>query len=822
MIETMASTIHPQQQLRIFQKLKKIAEKMITKDDPKYRTLYLNNPKLQHTVLAFDGGLEFLYNLGFEPHAVSRDKLVCHEVNSRVVQACLICLEDKIEVLSYDVNRNGKSGSISEDVASPQQNPVNGHDPYSNVQQQQQGQGMGGYDQHLNEYNHIIQQQQQQYQQYQNSPQRHPSHPHEVNGNGYHANGNGHNPLINNGSGSNDKEQVLSNLSGLGFGTMLNNKSNGHSGNNKQNGNGHRYASPQLNGVPGPDNIHRSQSDNVQINGYGNGGKYNPPPSPQKSVSHRPIPPPPMKQNNYMNGNGHNGHNGFNGHNGYHYNQRVDDDVIANNVNGNLEQNKDKLGHVLGMKQHKRMYKTFIFIRHGNSIWNRFKNSGRKRKFAALAVGMAEYFRTKHNPSGHADTWVVDAPLSRIGIDEAYGLSRFLGRHLTLRQFESLADLEHHQSLATPIKDALRIIQTGILDQYTPQLKNVSSDLYNKCNEIRNIMEDAHKKIQRIMLETEARRGNPQLAAKGKALGLSVGHVTKGGDFLPDEDENKSNKSKSNSPIMKENVLLQHGNDNDVKYGAQYIDEEKKEDLNNLLAAPDLHRPFSHVVIANQVENIEDQDDLEMPLEMEWVLDQMIDASNNSIVVTSNLRRAISTAVIALWDRFGANKECVHILPCLQELGMNVDTHTPILEAQVPQVSNFEKTSKKLNVQKLTEFYSSRLKVEQAMGSFGKKSLRESGQDTQQRLNFFCDWAFKKNDEKGEPYNTIIACGHSHWFRAFFKNFLPKDAQSMASKRKLQNCGVVGFRMICEIGPENQRTYEIIDRSITPIYRGFV
>ena len=83
-----------------------------------------------------------------------------------------------------------------------------------------------------------------------------------------------------------------------------------------------------------------------------------------------------------------------------------------------------------------------------------------------------------------------------------------------------------------------------------------------------------------------------------------------------------------------------------------------------------------------------------MPLEMEWVLDQMIDASNNSIVVTSNLRRAISTAVIALWDRFGANKECVHILPCLQELGMNVDTHTPILEAEVPQVSNFEKQAR--------------------------------------------------------------------------------------------------------------------------------
>merc|ERR1719491_1220454 len=140
--------------------------------------------------------------------------------------------------------------------------------------------------------------------------------------------------------------------------------------------------------------------------------------------------------------------------------------------------------------------------------------------------------------------------------------------------------------------------------------------------------------------------------------------------------------------------------------------------------------------------------------------------------------------------------------------GMNGDTHTPLLEAQVPQVSNFEKTSKKLNVAKLSEFYSNRLVVEQAMG--GKTSLMESGQDTLQRLNFFCDWAFKKNDANGQPYNTVIACGHSHWMRSFFKTFLPKDTKSTAGKRKIQNCGVVGFRMICHIGPENQRTYEIV------------
>eukprot|EP01084_Bolivina_argentea_P288319 494827_1 len=170
-----------------------------------------------------------------------------------------------------------------------------------------------------------------------------------------------------------------------------------------------------------------------------------------------------------------------------------------------------------------------------------------------------------------------------------------------------------------------------------------------------------------------------------------------------------------------------------------------------------------------------------MPLEMEWALDQMVDSSNNSIVVTSNLRRAISTAVISLWDRFGVNSESIHILPCLQEIGMNVDTHTPILEEQIPEVSNFEKTSKKLNVQKLTQFYRNRLCVEQSIGA--KKSLRESGADTQQRLNFFADWAFKKNDKNNNPYHTIIACGHSHWFRAFFKRFLPKDSTAMPKKK---------------------------------------
>ena len=80
-IETMASSIPPKKRLRAFEKLRKMAEKLTTKSKQKYKTLYLNDPKLKRTVLNFDGGLEFLYNLGFEQDLNTGNRLICHHVN---------------------------------------------------------------------------------------------------------------------------------------------------------------------------------------------------------------------------------------------------------------------------------------------------------------------------------------------------------------------------------------------------------------------------------------------------------------------------------------------------------------------------------------------------------------------------------------------------------------------------------------------------------------------------------------------------------------------------------------------------------------------
>ena len=123
-------------------------------------------------------------------------------------------------------------------------------------------------------------------------------------------------------------------------------------------------------------------------------------------------------------------------------------------------------------------------------------------------------------------------------------------------------------------------------------------------------------------------------------------------------------------------------------------------------------------------------DPFDMPLEMEYVLDAMISndvgfGSNSvggsvvgnskenietSMVVSSNLRRAISTAIISLWDRFNLNtNEKLHILPCLQEIGMGVDAMTiNDTTNNAPELSTFEIESQKLNHQKLAHFYKTR------------------------------------------------------------------------------------------------------------------
>jgi len=109
-IAKMASTIQPQQQLRVFEKLKEIAEKMIAKDDAQCHTLYRHDLR---PVLSVQGVRDFFYMLGFRVCRESND-FICPEVNLRVVKACLICLKEQIEPQHCTSRKDAKDDSQKE------------------------------------------------------------------------------------------------------------------------------------------------------------------------------------------------------------------------------------------------------------------------------------------------------------------------------------------------------------------------------------------------------------------------------------------------------------------------------------------------------------------------------------------------------------------------------------------------------------------------------------------------------------------------------------------------------------------------------------
>lgn len=146
----------------------------------------------------------------------------------------------------------------------------------------------------------------------------------------------------------------------------------------------------------------------------------------------------------------------------------------------------------------------------------------------------------------------------------------------------------------------------------------------------------------------------------------------------------------------------------------------------------------------------------------------------NSMVVASNLRRAIDTARIASAARLELPGEQIHVLSCLQEIGRNVDT-LAISDAYAiePRV-----LAKSLEGEKPQE------DLFNLSESHGNKSVHGLGR---QRLLTFAKWCFCQQED------VLVVYGHSNWFQAFCQDFLPSDCDVDAKKTKLRNCGVVSF-----------------------------
>eukprot|EP00658_Telonema_sp_P-2_P054752 TRINITY_DN43547_c0_g2_i1.p1 TRINITY_DN43547_c0_g2~~TRINITY_DN43547_c0_g2_i1.p1 ORF type:complete len:421 (+),score=115.05 TRINITY_DN43547_c0_g2_i1:48-1265(+) len=183
-------------------------------------------------------------------------------------------------------------------------------------------------------------------------------------------------------------------------------------------------------------------------------------------------------------------------------------------------------------------------------------------------------------------------------------------------------------------------------------------------------------------------------------------------------------------------------------------------------------------------------------------------ADTRSIVVCSQLRRAAATAAIGLWPRLKASQEKILVLSSLMEQSRNFDCVPLSGPFEVPPLEDARRAIKDPAFDPATLFDS--------CGNVGDKPVRMGGKKGFERLMDFVDFCFQ--DEL--QHVTIIAVGHSLWFKKFFNCFLPHSTTDTAKTCKVHNCGAVGLTL--ERCVDHGKTfYRINPSEITEIHKGF-
>lgn len=177
-------------------------------------------------------------------------------------------------------------------------------------------------------------------------------------------------------------------------------------------------------------------------------------------------------------------------------------------------------------------------------------------------------------------------------------------------------------------------------------------------------------------------------------------------------------------------------------------------------------------------------------------------------LISSNLRRAISTCSIALKDRLDndtKNNDKILILQELQEASINPDAQS-IAPAKSPLVTAFTDSDR------VKEIYATQ--SDTSLNN-GNKSITSNGL---LRMQSFCKLLF---DGEHIPAHDVLCTGHSYWFRAFFQTYLPKDFEHVCKKKKLINGGVVGFTLWHKKMDDGEDRYMIDPNSLVVLYGGF-
>ncbi|KAG5492898.1 hypothetical protein JKF63_01478 [Porcisia hertigi] len=185
-----------------------------------------------------------------------------------------------------------------------------------------------------------------------------------------------------------------------------------------------------------------------------------------------------------------------------------------------------------------------------------------------------------------------------------------------------------------------------------------------------------------------------------------------------------------------------------------------------------------------------------------------------SVVVSSNLRRAMETALIGVSPRLKVTQERVVINSALQEGSQNIDAQSLSSERG-----------------KIAPCNLGTIKDPSRLGTVFDPYLnagnRVVGVDVYQRMDKFIMQLFGGSSEanlvpaaggSNAALKEVIVVGHSGYFRSFFRRFLPPNSTHVSKKRKLQNCGVVAFELQYN---ESSGEVSVDELTIKVLYKGF-
>lgn len=184
-----------------------------------------------------------------------------------------------------------------------------------------------------------------------------------------------------------------------------------------------------------------------------------------------------------------------------------------------------------------------------------------------------------------------------------------------------------------------------------------------------------------------------------------------------------------------------------------------------------------------------------------------VDTDISSVIVSSNLRRAIATTTIGLWSRLMRTKEQVLILSSLQEISRNVDTKALAPRSGLPDLSR---------IANYIEGDASSFVPESLFDATGNTGNKTSFFNGVKRLNSFNDWTFKREED------MVIVGGHSLWFKNFFQMYVPHSSTHECKSKKIVNSGLVSFVLERWEDAEGKALgYRVDPDHIHTVYGGF-